>query len=326
MINAATVIPMSLSGKVCIVTGAGSIQGIGFDSSSPIFAFFTSHATVKAFAQNGAAVIYITDISDDHLEPFANEIAAAYPAVTAIARRVDAASETDIKLLVADAIEQFGRLDVFFANAGVGGLVKSIEDMAAEEFMETLQVNTLSVFLAIKYAADAMQITGKNCKEASGGSIIATSSGSSSLEMVIRPRSCKWEVYIDCRVNPTFHCLYILVVAGLRASGASPDYAASKAAIVNLVQWASSYYTNKNIRINAVCPGVIKTDMSKGLFQRGAEEALQSIVSNTPLHRYGTPNEVADFVLFLASNASAFINAQTLVIDGGLSSRLTPAL
>lgn len=66
----------------------------------------------------GAAAIYITDIVDDYLETFANEINAAYPAVTTIARRVDASSESEVKLLVADAIDRFEKLDVFFANAG----------------------------------------------------------------------------------------------------------------------------------------------------------------------------------------------------------------
>lgn len=66
----------------------------------------------------GAAVIYVTDFNADLLESLAQEIEATYPSVKVIARRVDAAADEDVKAVIADAIEKFGRLDVFFANAG----------------------------------------------------------------------------------------------------------------------------------------------------------------------------------------------------------------
>lgn len=77
--------------------------------------------------------------------------------------------------MVQEALDKYARLDIFFANAGVLGGAKLVGDIAAEEFMETMRINTLSVFLAAKYAGKAMQVVGRE-KKVPGGSIIATAS------------------------------------------------------------------------------------------------------------------------------------------------------
>jgi len=83
--------------------------------------------------------------------------------VKCFARKVDAASDEDVRGVIDEAIKTFGRLDVFFANAGVAS-GDHIKDETAESFMRMMKINALSVFLAIKHGAEAMQVTGKGGK------------------------------------------------------------------------------------------------------------------------------------------------------------------
>ena len=139
---------MDLQGKVAIVTGAGS--GIGRASS-------------LLFAAHGAKVI-ATDITGKQ-----DDTAAQNPdAITAV--QADASSEADVQMLVAKALELHGRLDVFFANAGVSGGFEGIFDQTVEEWERILKINLIGPFLAIKHAGKAMADAGN------GGSIICTAS------------------------------------------------------------------------------------------------------------------------------------------------------
>ena len=124
-----------LTGKVAIVTGAAS--GIG-------------KATVELFRREGATVVG-ADVSDG------------------ADVQADAGSDADVKRLIDEAVARHGRLDVFFANAGISGGLASISEQTAEDWAEILRINLIGPFLAIKYAAPAMRTQG-------GGSIICTAS------------------------------------------------------------------------------------------------------------------------------------------------------
>jgi len=110
--------------------GANSILGIG-------------RASAHQFAQNGARAVYICDYDDSNLETHQKEINAAYPNVDVHVRQLDAAEEKAVQAVVDDAIQRYGRLDVFFANAGVIGPMSLFTDVDADDFMETFRVNTL---------------------------------------------------------------------------------------------------------------------------------------------------------------------------------------
>ncbi|MGI4872414.1 MAG: SDR family NAD(P)-dependent oxidoreductase [Janthinobacterium lividum] len=105
--------------------------------------------------------------------------------------------------------------------------------------------------------------------------------------------------------------------AGLRATPGMIAYSASKFAVVGMTMTAALEYADKNIRINAVCPGAIETE---GLKSMGAE-LLQQYVSHQPMKRFGTPDEVANAVLFLASDAASLLTGIAMPTDGGLSTR-----
>ena len=112
-------------------------------------------------------------------------------------------------------------------------------------------------------------------------------------------------------------------VAGLRANAGGHPYSASKAGVISLVQTSANSLTGTGVRINAICPGLIETGMTKPTFDyaraRGTGDKLGQL---NPLLRYGLPAEIAHMALFLASDDASYVNGQAIAVDGGLSSTL----
>jgi NAD(P)-dependent dehydrogenase (short-subunit alcohol dehydrogenase family) len=112
-------------------------------------------------------------------------------------------------------------------------------------------------------------------------------------------------------------------VAGLRANAGGNPYSASKAGVISLVQTAANSFWGTGVRINAVCPGLIETGMTKPIFDAaraaGHGDKLGQI---NPLQRYGLPQEIAAMALFLASDEASYVNGQAIAVDGGLTSTL----
>ena len=146
----------------------------------------------------------------------------------------DAGSEDDLRELIGKVVGEHGKLDIFFANAGVSGGFASIAEQSAADWAEILRINLIGPFLAIKYAAPHMK---------DGGSIICTAS-----------------------------------VAGLRSGAGGAAYSASKAGVINLVQTAAQQLSGSGIRVNAICPGLIETGMTKPIYDmardRGQEQRI----------------------------------------------------
>ncbi|KAF1989363.1 3-oxoacyl-reductase [Aulographum hederae CBS 113979] len=259
-----------MKGKVVIVTGANSLQGIG-------------RASAHQYAHNGAKAVFICDYSDNHLETHKRELNSLYPDVDIHPRQFDASNEAAVKAVCEEAIQKYGRLDVYFANAGIAtGAV--FTDIDSAEFMTMMRVNVLSVFLGAKYAAKAMLLTSPS-KPHPSGSIIGTAS-----------------------------------VAGLRSNAGSTPYSASKAAVVSLMQTISYQLAGTGIRANAICPGVIETGMTSLMYEaaraRGTEKKIGQL---NPLKRGAVADEVARVALFLGSEESSYVNGQAWAVCGGLS-------
>ena len=246
---------MRLAGKVAIITGAGS--GIG-------------RASAIRFAAEGAQVICADLKGQDET---AAEIGAA-----ALAEQADAGSDSDVQDLVLAAVETYGGLDIFFANAGISGGLASIFEQSPDDWQEILRVNLIGPFLAIKHAAPAL-------KERGGGSIICTAS-----------------------------------VAGIRAGAGGPAYSASKAGVISLIEVAATQLCGANIRVNAICPGLIETGMTQLIYEGARASGREKMLGNlNPMKRGGEPDEIAQAALFLASDESSYVNGHALVVDGGLS-------
>jgi NAD(P)-dependent dehydrogenase (short-subunit alcohol dehydrogenase family) len=112
-------------------------------------------------------------------------------------------------------------------------------------------------------------------------------------------------------------------VAGMRSGAGGNAYSASKAALINFTQTAACDLGGYNIRVNAVCPGLIETGMTKPVFELArARGKFDKLGSRCELRRYGLPEEVAYAILFLASDESSYITGQALPVDGGNTASL----
>lgn len=112
------------------MTGSNSPLGIG-------------RAAAHQFANNGAKAIFICDLYTDHLETHKREINSLYPGVDILPRQVDAGLESDVEKVVNEALQIYGRLDILFANAGVSISYQGVLEGSAEDFMETMRINSL---------------------------------------------------------------------------------------------------------------------------------------------------------------------------------------
>lgn len=199
----------------------------------------------------------------------------------AVAQKMDAGNEGDVSAAVALAQSEFGGLNAFFANAGITGTP------TGEEFLDhtpEIWAEVLRVNLIGPYLA--IKHAAPVMQAAGGGSIIATAS-----------------------------------VAGIRANAGPVAYSASKAGVMNLVQTSAQELRGSNVRINAICPGLIETGMTKMWYElarmNGAEDKMGQ---SNPMLRGGNPEEVANVALFLASDLASYVNGQSVAVDGGLSS------
>ena len=110
-------------------------------------------------------------------------------------------------------------------------------------------------------------------------------------------------------------------VAGIRSGAGSPAYSASKAGVINLVQVAAQQLSGSNVRVNAICPGLTETGMTKPTFDYAREAGKMDRVGRlNPLRRGAQPEELAAVALFLASDDAGYVNGQAIAVDGGLSS------
>ncbi|KAK4618039.1 3-oxoacyl-[acyl-carrier-protein] reductase FabG [Fulvia fulva] len=260
-----------VKGKVIIITGANSPLGIG-------------RATAHHYANNEAKAIFICDLNTDHLETHKREINKLYPGTEIHTKKVDAGEEKDVEGIVNDALEKYGRLDIFFANAGISVLPKSVLDSSAKDFMTTMRINALSVFLAVKHGARGMLVTSPS-KPYPSGSIIGTASS-----------------------------------AGLRSNAGATDYSASKAAVVSIVQTTCYQLSGTGIRCNAICPGIIETGMTAPMYEMARERGTENKIGQlNPLMRGGIADEIARVALFLGSDESSYINGQAWAVCGGLT-------
>ena len=110
-------------------------------------------------------------------------------------------------------------------------------------------------------------------------------------------------------------------VAGLRANAAGNPYSASKAGVISLAQTAANSLLGTGVRVNAICPGLIETGMTKPIFDAARERGSEARIGQlNPMQRPGAPDEIAAMALFLASDESSYVNGQAFPVDGGLSS------
>jgi len=195
----------------------------------------------------------------------------------------DVTQEHDVEAAVAVAVDTFGGLDCIFNNAGNPGSTAGIEDVDMAMFDRTVAIHLRGVFLGIRAAARVMKPQGQ-------GSIVNTSS-----------------------------------VAGLAANYAGHEYSACKAAIAHLTRTTANELGEHGVRVNAICPGGIATSIFaraaglKATPLRPRKFMASALGDMAPIRRAGRPIDIAEAVLWLASDSSSFVNGQVIAVDGGLT-------
>jgi NAD(P)-dependent dehydrogenase (short-subunit alcohol dehydrogenase family) len=240
-------------------------------------------ATALTFAKEGARVV----IAARRVEPgeeVAHEIVAA--GGQAVFVRADMSKPEEIAALVSKTVETYGRLDCAFNNAATEGTLRMTVDFTEDEFDDYINVNLKGVWLCMKH-----QIRQMLDQVPAGGAIVNTSS-----------------------------------VNGLGGVSQGSLYAATKAGVLALTKSAALEYAPMGIRVNALVAGGFQTPMLRRVFKSTAggdpatatemEEQLAQLV---PLKRIGEPQEAAEAVVWLCSDASSYITGHSMIVDGGLT-------
>jgi len=250
-----------LQNKVAIITGgAGSIGKI----------------TAELFLEEGAKVMLV-DLIEDTLKTAVQELNSEHVKYCV----ADVSKSVEVENYINETVKLFGKIDVFFNNAGIEGVVKPITDYPEEIFDKVISVNIKGIWLGNKYALPQMK---------DGGSIILTSS-----------------------------------VAGLLGFANLSAYVTSKHAVVGIMRTTAIEAAPRKIRVNSVHPAPVNNRMMRSIEEAASagnpEEVKKQFEATIPLGRYAEPIEIAQLVLFLASDDSQYITGTTQVIDGGISTQ-----
>lgn len=238
-------------------------------------------ASCLAFAREGAAVV-CADVDAAAGEQVAQE--AAELAGVSLFRKADVADAEACRALVAEAVSAFGGVDVLFNNVGIQPTDSYLmaHECPEEMWDRILDVNLKSHFLMSKYCIPEM-------RKRKGGVILNTAS-----------------------------------VQGLQSAHQVPAYAASKGGVLSLTRQLALDYAPDGIRVLAICPGAIDTPMLEASIRTSTEkeEVVRARLDAAhPIGRIGRPEEIAEVVLFLASDRASFMTGEYVCVDGGLMAK-----
>ena len=234
-------------------------------------------AAARLFAREGARVA----VCDRNAETGGETVTAIEEAGgQALFIEVDVADPDSVRRMVETAARELGRLDAAFNNAGINHPAYAFHEMKAELWQEMLDVNLSGVFWCMQQ--EIRQMLTQPPREGRRGAIVNTSSGA----------------------------------AIIPAPGA-PHYTAAKHGVVGITKVAAQEYLDRGIRCNSVLPGLIDTPMSQGALAGGSEEYREALVRSLPEGRMGTPEEVAELAVWLASERAGWINGESIQVNGG---------
>ncbi len=245
---------IDLTGKVAIITGGS--RGIG-------------RATVLRFAEAGADVVVNYRSDKRAAEDLVKDVQGM--GVSGVALQADVAAKADVDRMVAETINNFGRIDILVNNAGIWEH-NPIDEMTVESLRRTIDVNLMGCFYT------SMAVT-PHMKKRQAGTIV-----------------------------------YISSTAGQRGEAFYSPYAATKGALISLTKSLAPELVKSNIRVNCVAPGWADTDMTVPTLS--GPEAVE-VLAKIPMGRVATAQEMANAILFIASDLAGFITGEIFNVNGG---------
>jgi len=205
-----------------------------------------------------------------------------------LALSADVADEEQVRDTLARVRSEYGRIDVLFNNAGISpNDDASVLETSLEAWERVQQVNLRSVFLCCKHGIPHLLDNEGPLR----GSVINTAS----------------------------------FVAVMGAATSQISYTASKGGVLSLSREIGVEFARRGVRVNALCPGPVDTPLLRELYAKDPEKAARRLV-HVPIGRFARAQEIAQGVLFLASDDSSYVTASTFMIDGGLSAAYTTPL
>lgn len=248
-----------LSGKVALVTGGNGGIGIGMAEGIA--------------RQGGTVVIWGTnegknEAAVDRLKKWGGKVAAA---------KVDVSDEAAVKANVKKILDDYGRLDAAFANAGIGIRAKDMFDIKIEDFRRMEDVNLHGVFFTLREAARHMVERAKAGEP--GGSLAAVAS-----------------------------------TAAIHGAARNEHYGATKGAVVSLCRAMAVELGRYKIRVNSICPGWIRSEMTAGA--QAWDKFNENVISRVPIGGWGDGEDFSGIAAYLTSDASRFHTGDQIVIDG----------
>lgn len=257
--------PFDLTGKVALVTGGNRGIGLGM---------------ARALGQAGADLVIWGSNAQRNADA-QQQLQADCPGVRVVQRQVDVSSEEQVAEGMAGAVQELGRVDAVFANAGIGGGgATPFVEMPYEEYRRILAVNLDGVFFTMREACKHMAQRAQDGD--GGGSIVGVAS-----------------------------------LAAIEGAARAEHYAATKGAVISMVKAVAVEHARYGVRANAVLPGWIATDMTQGA--QDNPKFTQNVIPRVPARRWGEPEDFGGVAVYLASDASAYHSGDLLVVDGGYS-------
>jgi 3-oxoacyl-[acyl-carrier protein] reductase len=242
---------------------------------------------------------------------------------------------SDRVALVTGAARGLGR-SIAQSLAAAGAKVACI-DVSAEGLADTVAAIRAGGGSAEPFACDVTQservgdVVEEVVKLWGKLDILVNNAGITRDNVIVRMKDDQWDAVININLRGTFlftraaarpmmkarggRIINIASVSGLMGNPGQVNYSASKAGVIGLTRTVARELASRNITVNAVAPGFIATDMTAAL----GEEIIEQVRKEIPLGRMGDPQDVADAVLFLASDAASFITGHVLTVDGGLT-------
>lgn len=215
----------------------------------------------------------MADVNTDGLSTLRDSLANLTGDVAIVT--ADVSRPEDVRRMIGVAVEQYGRLDIAVANAGIIPLA-SVVEATVDDWEEVMAIDGRGMFLTCKYAIEQMLSNG-------GGSIVCLSS-----------------------------------ISGVAGQARQSTYGPAKFVATGLTKHLAVEWAKHGIRVNAVAPGTIDTERVKRFPEEpGGPEYLEAIKAGHPMGRLGEPSEVAEAILFLASDKASFITGAILPVDGG---------